>query len=137
MYRVERLSATQGRRGDKSMNNMLMRNGLAAEELAIVQMEVDRKKKSTGVLWVLWLFLCGVGGHQFYLGNTGKAIGYLVLNFAGWLTFWFGLGFLFWGAIGVWAIVDAFLMGSELNRYNDQIEANAIQQVKAMRQQVQ
>ena len=114
-----------------------MRSGLTGEELASVQMEVDSKKKSTGVLWVLWLFLAGVGGHHFYLGNTGRAIGFITLNFLGWLTFWFGLGFIFWGAMGIWAIVDAFLMGGELNRYNEQLEANAIQQVKGMRQQAE
>lgn len=117
------------------MNNMLMRSDLTGEELAMVQMEVNNKKKSTGVLWALWLFLAGFGAHQFYLGNTGKGVGYLALNFAGWLTFWFGLGFLFWAAAGVWFIVDAFLMGKELEKHNDQLEAHTIAQVKAMRKQ--
>ena len=112
------------------MDNVALRNGLSSEQLQMVQMEVNGKKKSAGVLWILWLFLAGFGAHQFYLGNAGKGAGYLALNFAGWLTFWFGLGFLFWGAAAIWFIVDAFLMGKELEQYNDNLEANAIIRVK-------
>ena len=115
------------------MDNMALSRDLTAEELQRVQMEVSDKRKRPGTLWILWLFLAGFGAHQFYLGNAGKGAGYLALNFAGWLTFWFGIGFLFWGAAAVWFIVDAFLMGKELEEYNDRLKENAIIRVKNLR----
>jgi TM2 domain-containing membrane protein YozV len=74
--------------------------------------------KDKTVAWLLWFFLSGVGGHNFYLGKTKHAIGYIVLNLLGALTFWFGLGFIFWLGLTVWWIIDAVNLNKEVDRLN-------------------
>jgi TM2 domain-containing membrane protein YozV len=41
--------------------------------------------KNKWVALLLWLFLGGVGAHQFYVGNNGRAIWYIVGLTVGWL----------------------------------------------------
>jgi TM2 domain-containing membrane protein YozV len=43
-------------------------------------------------------------------GHVGTGFLMLLLNGLGWLTFWFGLGFLIWGALGLWWLIDALLI---------------------------
>jgi TM2 domain-containing membrane protein YozV len=46
---------------------------------ARLQMTFQAQKKSTGAAYLLWFFLGGLGGHRFYLGQTGTAITQLIL----------------------------------------------------------
>ena len=45
------------------------------------------------VAWVLWIFLGGIGGHRYYLGDIGYGIAMTLFT---WMTF------------GLWWLVDAF-----------------------------
>ncbi|MCZ9296687.1 TM2 domain-containing protein [Corynebacterium yonathiae] len=79
------------------------------------QMQYEDRKKNQTVMWLLWLFLGGIGGHRYYLGNTGYAIGMT-------LTL---------GGLGIWALIDAFFINKAYARKNDKIrreifEANGI-----------
>lgn len=58
--------------------------------------------KSTGVAYLLWFFLGVFGGHHFYLGKTGRAIGYLLT--AGWL--------------GVGLVIDLFTLPAQVKQVN-------------------
>jgi TM2 domain-containing membrane protein YozV len=69
------------------------------------QMVFQSSKKSTGVSYLLWFFVGGLGGHRFYLGQTGTAITQLLLGLLGWLPLFLG-----WVALGIWLLVDAFLI---------------------------
>jgi TM2 domain-containing membrane protein YozV len=93
------------------MNNLSIKNGLTSQQLMIVGGEFDKKKKSKGVAWLLWLLLGWVGGHRFYLGHTGLGVAMLLLN---WLTF------------GVWALIDAFFINSNLEKKNEEIEGEIL-----------
>jgi TM2 domain-containing membrane protein YozV len=60
------------------------------------------QQKSVGVAYALWFFLGAVGGHQFYLGRTGRAISYI-------FTFgWLGIGLL----------IDLFTMSKQVAQAN-------------------
>lgn len=59
----------------------------------------DRKVSSA--YW-LWFFFGALGGHQFYMGNKGRAISYIFT--VGWLT------------VGVW--IDLFTMRKQVERAN-------------------
>jgi TM2 domain-containing membrane protein YozV/RNA polymerase subunit RPABC4/transcription elongation factor Spt4 len=45
-------------------------------------------------LLLLEIFLGSFGGHQFYAGNAGKGVLYLLLSLVGWATSWLLIGFI-------------------------------------------
>lgn len=70
------------------------------------QMEYDNEKKSPAVAYVLWFFFGVIGGHRFYAGDTGYALGLL-----------FTLG-----GIGFWALIDVFFIGRRIKEKNQQLQ---------------
>lgn len=72
-------------------------------------LQYDDLKKSTPVTWVLWIFFGAIGGHRYYLGDTGRGIAMT-------LTL---------GGLGFWALLDAFFIPRRLREKN-----------RAIRQQV-
>ena|SRR5699024_2576844 len=72
--------------------------------IALAQTEYDNQKKSPGVAYALWFFLGVVGGHRFYAGDTGYALGLL-----------FTLG-----GFGVWALIDVAFIGRRIREVNAQ-----------------
>lgn len=100
---------------------MQQSNGLSADTRAM--MDFQSNKKSVGLAFVFWLFTGGVGGHRFYLGRTGSAVGQLVLSVLGWLTLVAGIGLVFLGALGIWLLVDVFLLSGMVREHNDALMA--------------
>jgi TM2 domain-containing membrane protein YozV len=98
------------------MSTLMAKQGLTAEQLAMVQAEVNNKGKSKGIAYALWFFLGGLGGHRYYSGNIGIAIAMT-------LTL---------GGLGLWAFIDVFFIGKAIERRNEQIELETIQMVRAM-----
>lgn len=99
------------------MNNLLLaKQGMTGEQLAMIQSEVNNKQKSVGIAYALWWFTGVFGGHRFYAGSIGVGIGML-------LTF---------GGLGIWALIDAFFIGKVINQYNENIEMQAINTIKAL-----
>ena len=54
---------------------------------------------------MLWFFLGGFGAHRFYLGRTASGIGQLLLLLLGWIPLFAG-----WFVLGIWWLIDAFLI---------------------------
>ncbi len=75
---------------------------------------LQSKMKSTGIAYVCWFIL---GIHYAYLGKWGWQILY-------WITA---------GGLGIWAIVDLFLMPSKVGNYNRNI-ANQIAEIERREQ---
>lgn len=98
------------------MNNLLLKKDMSAEQLAMVQSEVDSKGKSKGIAYALWLFTGGLGGHRYYLGDIGYAIAMT-------LTL---------GGFGLWSLIDVFFIGSRLEKKNEELEYESIQKVKTV-----
>jgi TM2 domain-containing membrane protein YozV len=97
-------------------NNMLAKQGLSAEQLSMVQAEMNNKQKSKGIAYALWFFLGGLGGHRYYAGNIGMGIAMT-------LTL---------GGLGLWSLIDVFFIGGAIERKNNEVEMEAITQVKAI-----
>jgi len=122
---------------------------LSAQELSMLSTELQRRKKSPVVLWLLWLFTGTFGGHRYYLGNKGRAIVHtLVFILAYILGFSFMATaeteiealiygptalFLFLSVPALWALIDAFFIGRRLARKNEEIEIEIINKIKSMR----
>lgn len=78
----------------------------------------DANKKSVGVAYLLWFFLGGVGGHRFYTGKTGSAVAILALTVIGVLLASIGIGIFLLAVVGIWVIVDAFLIPGWIRNTN-------------------
>jgi TM2 domain-containing membrane protein YozV len=87
-------------------------------EVVRSQLMYDANRKSTGVAYLLLIFLGGFGAHRFYLGRTGTAVAQLALNIAGWVFMVVGVGLLFLAILGVWLVVDLFLVPSIIRQHN-------------------
>ena len=90
--------------------NLQAKQQLNPQELMILQSEVDKKGKSKTPAWLLWLFLGGIGGHRYYMGDIGYAVGMT-------LTL---------GGFGLWTLIDAFLINGAIDEKNEKIERNVI-----------
>lgn len=78
----------------------------------------EAEKKSAGIAYFLWLLFGTFGGHRYYIGRvesaaamTGIAVVSLLLLFvAGESSALLLLGMFGYGVVGVWALIDAFLI---------------------------
>ena len=64
-------------------------------------------EKNLIVSLLLWIFLgYGIGGHNFYLGRIGIGIFQLVLFIISWITLILGIGFIIFGILFIWWLID-------------------------------
>ncbi|MDF2790873.1 MAG: hypothetical protein K0S80_3974 [Neobacillus sp.] len=99
------------------MQNIYAKQDLTSQELQLLASEMDRRKKSTTTTWLLWFFLGGLGGHRYYLGRTGSAIAMT-------LTL---------GGLGIWSLIDLFLISGMLSKKNTEVESQIISELKLMK----
>ncbi|WP_408010526.1 TM2 domain-containing protein [Pseudalkalibacillus sp. A8] len=100
------------------MENLILKKELSNHELHLLGSEMEKRKKSTVVTWLLWLFLGGFGGHRCYLGRVGSGVAMT-------LTL---------GGLGIWALIDAFFINGMLKKKNEEIEATILQEIKQVNQ---
>ena len=98
--------------------SLLQKQGLTSEELQLLSSEMTKNQKSSGTTWLLWFFTSFLGGHRFYLGRTGSAVGML-------LTF---------GGLGIWSFIDLFLINGMIKDSNEKIENEALSEIRMMKQ---
>ncbi|MGE5703685.1 MAG: TM2 domain-containing protein [Clostridia bacterium] len=106
------------------MNNLVARQSLNTDQQLMVNAEFEKKKKSKGIAYLLWFLLGSLGGHRFYVGDIGLAIGLIVVWIIGWFT-------LFIPTL-IWLLVDVFLLSGRVDKKNDELEASIIAQVKTI-----
>ncbi len=126
-----------------------LKKDLDAQELAMLSTEIERRKKSRAVLWVLWLFTGTIGGHRYYLGDKGRALLQTIVFILA-IVLGFSLIasaenevealiygpmalFMFLSVPALWAIIDAFFIGRRLAQKNEEIEINIINEIKRLR----
>lgn len=129
-------------------SSLLAKQDLTSQELNMLSSEYEKNKKSTGVSWLLFIFLWYTGAHRLYLGDTAMGVGMLALSSAYFMFLIVGLGgglfiasplFTLLGLVllnlplGVWAIVDLFLLSSMIKKANDIIEDKTIQDIMVLR----
>ncbi|RIO07375.1 TM2 domain-containing protein [Mammaliicoccus sciuri] len=92
------------------MTNIYNKQNLSSQELLILQSELDKKGKSKTPAWLLWLFTGGIGGHRYYMGDIGYAV----------------LMTLTLGGLGLWTLIDAFLINGAIDKKNEEIERDVM-----------
>jgi TM2 domain-containing membrane protein YozV len=97
------------------------RMALSTQEQMLVEQRVTNEAKSAGVAYLLLIFFGGFGAHRFYLGSTGSAIAMLIMSILGWLTVAIGVGLFLLAAVGIWLIVDLFLIPGIIQQHKDQV----------------
>lgn len=97
------------------MDNLVRKQSLTSEELMMVNSEFEKKQKSKLIMYLLWWFTGVLGGHRYYLGDIGYAIGMT-------LTL---------GGLGLWTLIDVFIIGKRLETKNNKIENEIITQVRS------
>ena len=90
-------------------------------------MQYDAAKKSALIAYLLWFFLGGVGVHRFYLGRTGSGIAMAIISMLSWITVYIGIGFIGLAVIGLWWLVDAFLIPGIATRANQELATRLAQ----------
>jgi len=133
------------------MKNDLLeqKKDLTPQELALLESEFQKRKKSPVVLWLLWLFTGNIGGHRYYLGDKGRAIAHTIVFI---VMLVIGLSLMAGAeteiealiyapmAFGLclsipalWALIDAFFIGRRLRKKNAEIEQELINKIKSLR----
>ena len=79
----------------------------------------NSNSRSMGLSYVLWIFLGGLGGHRFYNGKTGSAVAQLLMSIFGWLLLAAGIGLALLVPLGIWVLVDAFLIPGWIRDHNN------------------
>ena len=92
-------------------------SGLSREAETIMRFEAN--KKSAVIAYVLWFFLGALGAHRFYLKRNLTALAILALTILSAVLSAVGVGFLLFTVVGVWLIVDIFLIPGMTSSYNN------------------
>lgn len=96
------------------VSSILYKQNLTDRQLQMLSTELMNRRKSGGTAWLLLIFAGGLGAHRFYLGRTGSAIAMLLTA----------------GLLGLWTIVDLFLMSGMIRETNEKIETEIIEELQ-------
>ena len=89
-----------------------------------MMMQYDANKKSALIAYVLWFFLGWLGAHRFYLGRVASGVAMLLISLFSWLLTLILIGYLGLLLVGIWVIVDAFLIPAMVARHNNDLIAS-------------
>jgi TM2 domain-containing membrane protein YozV len=85
---------------------------------AQTMMMYDIRKKSMVLAYLLWWFLGTFGAHRFYIGRTGSAVAMLLIMLFSFVMVFIVIGIFGFIAIGIWWLIDAFLIYGMVNEHN-------------------
>ena len=85
---------------------------------ARARMMFEANKKSVVAAYLLWFFFGPFGGHRFYAGKIGSAVAQLLLFIFGIILSIVVVGFLLLIPLGIWVLIDAFLIPGWIRNQN-------------------
>ncbi|MCH4541087.1 hypothetical protein DK867_06560 [Ochrobactrum sp. POC9] len=94
---------------------------LSTQQQILIEQRVANEAKSTGAAYLMWFFLGSLGGHRFYLGRPGSGAAMLALTVIGVITAAIVVGFFLLIAVGIWALVDAFLIPGMIQAQKEEV----------------
>lgn len=84
--------------------------GLTTQEMLLVEQRAANNSKSSGMAYVLWLLLGGIGVHRFYLGKPGAGLAVIAATAVSILGIGSGVGQVALATLIVMLLVDLFLI---------------------------
>ena len=103
------------------MADELSKSAISGDTKAL--MEFESQKKSVGVAYLLWFFLGMLGVHRFYAGKSGSGFLMLVIWVISLVLSLVYVGLVGFFILGVWWLIDAFLLSGIISEYNRSLMA--------------
>jgi TM2 domain-containing membrane protein YozV len=94
---------------------------LTTEEKILVESRVANEAKSIVLAYLLLVVVGYLGGHRFYIGRPYSAVTMLILFLMGWVTRIVGIGFIILAVVGIWMLVDAFLIPKMIQEHKEYV----------------
>ena len=88
---------------------------------ARAMMMFEANKKSLFVTYLLWFFLGGIGAHRFYAGKKAGGIAQLCMLVVGFILAFVYVGLIVLFALGIWVLIDAFLIPGWIRSQNSML----------------
>ena len=104
------------------------------QQQILIEQRISNEKKSTGVAYLLWIFLGGFGAHRFYLGKVGSGVAQLILIMGGLLLSTILIGIPMVIAGGIWLLIDLLLITGIISQDIQRIREKAVQEIRATSQ---
>ena len=114
----------------EALRNMDAKRDLDSQQLSILHSELKNRGKDKTIAYLLWFFLGYFGGHRFYMGKTGSAVGMLVTYILSWMTVFIVIGFIGFVAMFIWWIIDAINLGKWIDAHNQKVESEIIYELQ-------
>lgn len=92
---------------------------LDTHQQMLIEQRISNEAKSPLLAYLLLIFVGGLGIHRFYLGRTGSGVAMLLLLILGAVTLPIGVGLILLLALGIWMLVDLFLIPGMVNQQRD------------------
>lgn len=106
---------------------------ISDRQLAILESEMKKQRKSVGLAYVLLILLGNIGVHQFYLGKTRRGLAYLLLGVVGWISLFSSflgeanggagvIGILCFAVVGIFLLIDLFTLPKQVRAADEVAE---------------
>jgi TM2 domain-containing membrane protein YozV len=100
---------------------------LSTQDRMLIEKRVANQAKSRRAAYLMWFFLGALGVHRFYLGLSKSGATMLILFIIGVITAVAGVGLVILGLLGVWALVDAFLIPGMVRQQKEDVRRRLTQ----------
>ncbi|MFM2064614.1 MAG: hypothetical protein RLZZ507_4285 [Cyanobacteriota bacterium] len=130
------------------MNSIQAQKNLTDRELIIFNSELDRKRKSTTIAYILYFFLGSIGGHKFYIGKPIMGLLYIILLFSGCFlelggvasaydtsitsedaSIVLAVGLLPLGLLGIMMLLDLFTIPRQIKKHEERVSNDILVQL--------
>ena len=126
------------------MSNLKRQENLTDKQMNILRSEMDDHRKSTGISYLLYVFIGSIGIHKFYLGKWKMGIFYALLTIGGWSLGGFSflgamvgasdtdiggaliLGMLMLLAVGILLFIDLFTIPRQIRKTHEKLKDGII-----------
>lgn len=99
------------------------------EQQMLIEQRLSNDRKSAGIACALWVFVGLSGGHRFNPGRSGSGAAMAILTVLGVATGFIVIGFVLLAAVGIWSLIDAFLIPGRIEQATSERRRQISQEV--------